>query len=63
MSSTHSTTIDSTVQPHDLVNKKYCQKSEIDVEKLSIALTRLVRILRDDPTVTVTVTRPAGGAQ
>ena len=63
MASKHSTTPEPTVQPGDLVNKKYCPKSEIDVEKLSIALTRLVRILRDDPTVTVTVTRPAGGEQ
>ena len=59
----HSNTPESTIQPGDLVNKKYCPKSEIDAQKLSIALTRLVRILRDDPTVIVTVTRPAEGAQ
>ncbi len=59
----HSNTPESTIQPGDLVNKKYCPKSEIDPQKLAAALAAALRILRNDPTITVTVTRPSGGAQ
>lgn len=59
------------VQPHAEKSKRDRLQSPatndvahpIDTDKLSAALTAALRILRNDPTITVAVTRPAEGAQ